>query len=102
MPDPEPVVVVTVVRSGGIAGLHRRWAAEAGVDAAPHWIALVDDCPWHDPPPPTMGADRFMWRISVQQADADDRSVDLPEDAIIGPWRTLVDEVRSAGSPAAS
>lgn len=101
---PDPVVVVTVVRSGGLAGLRREWEAKADADAAPRWIALIDDCPWHEAPPPTTGADRFVWRISVRRPDAGDRSVDLPDDAVTGPWQTLVDEVRAAGAtpPAAS
>ncbi|HKT55858.1 MAG TPA: protealysin inhibitor emfourin [Microbacterium sp.] len=101
MPDPGRVVV-TVVRSGGIAGLRRRWEAEADADAAARWIELIDDCPWGEAPPPVTGADRFMWRISVQWDHADDRAVDLPDDAVTGPWQALVDAVRSAGLPPAA
>jgi hypothetical protein len=101
MHDAEPAVVVTVVRSGGIAGIRRRWEAAASPVAAPHWIALIDDCPWDQPPPHGFGADRFMWRISVSWNRADDRTVDLPDEAVTGPWQKLVDEVRASADSAA-
>lgn len=101
MPDAEPAVVVTVVRSGGIAGIRRRWEADASADAAPRWIALIDDCPWDQPPPHGSGADRFMWRISVTWNRARDRSVDLPDEAVTGPWQKLVDEVQASTEPVA-
>jgi hypothetical protein len=99
MPDAQPAVVVTVVRSGGIAGLRRRWRADATADAASRWIALIDDCPWDQPPPQGSGADRFVWHISVGGQQADDRSVDLPDEAVSGPWQKLVDEVQASGDP---
>jgi hypothetical protein len=89
-------VVVTVVRSGGIAGLRREWRAEPDPDAAPRWVSLIDECPWHDTPPASTGADRFVWRISVAWTRADDLDVELPDDAVTGPWQRLVDEVQSA------
>ncbi|KHK98865.1 hypothetical protein LK09_08355 [Microbacterium mangrovi] len=100
MTNAQPAVVVTVVRSGGFAGIRRRWEAAAGGDAAPRWIALIDDCPWDQPPPHSAGADRFVWRISVSWSRADDRSVELPEDALTGPWQKLVEEVQAAADAA--
>src|SRR5688572_28073569 len=39
------LVIVTVTRSGGIAGIHRTWRAQAEEDAASPWIARINECP---------------------------------------------------------
>jgi hypothetical protein len=88
-------VVVTVVRTGGLAGLRREWRAEPPADALGRWITLVDGCPWDDPTPPSRGADRYVWRIRARVDDQPEREAELGDGQVAGPWRTLVDEVRS-------
>lgn len=103
-------VTVTVVRSGGFAGLRRQWVAAPPPADRPRWVALIDDCPWDEvasgdeaprgdadadgAPTPPPAADRFVWRIDVRRG-ADERDVRLPETRLHGPWRQLVDEVQA-------
>ncbi len=88
-------IVVSVVRSGGLAGIRKTWQAEATDAAGTRWRALIDDCPWDEEPGAASGADRYVWRIRAQASDRDcDREV--PDSALVGPWRTLVDAVRAA------
>jgi len=100
-PDDEPSdasapLLVAVTRTGGFAGLTRVWKAEPPDDEASEWIALIDRCPWDecaDPNP--RGADRFQWSIRAQFDAAWEREADLPDSALTGPWRELVDAVRT-------
>jgi hypothetical protein len=94
--EPDDLVVVTVVRSGGFAGLHRRWVAQPPATETARWVALIDGCPWDDDTPADEdgAADRFMWRIDARSG-RDEREVQLPETRLNGPWRELVDEVQS-------
>ncbi|MGB4137993.1 MAG: protealysin inhibitor emfourin [Microbacterium sp.] len=88
-------IVILVVRSGGIAGLRRRWQVAPERDQQ-HWVALVESCPWDDPEPPArLDADRFTWSIRAVTSH-DERHRELPESALTGPWRELVDAVRAA------
>lgn len=94
-------VVVTVVRTGGFAGLRREWRAEPDEEDVPHWFALIDDCPWDDAGPfPPSGADRFVWRVRAvcdTERGRSERDAELPDERVRGAWRTLIDEVRSGG-----
>jgi hypothetical protein len=47
-PTPQPAVEVDVARSGGIAGITRRWSAQPAGDEASEWISLIDRCPWDE------------------------------------------------------
>ncbi|WP_454131283.1 protealysin inhibitor emfourin [Microbacterium lacticum] len=103
-----PAVAVTVVRSGGLAGMHRRWVVEADASDADPWIALVEACPWDDCGSASAssasnprGADRFSYRLSARVRGAE-RQADLAESDAVGPWRTLIDAVRSASAREAS
>lgn len=89
-------VVIAVVRTGGIAGIRRRWRVEPDPDEAGDWIALIERCPW-DEAPGGSGADRFVWSIRVR-TPSERREQELPDDALDGPWRELVDAVRAASS----
>ena len=90
-------VAILVVRSGGIAGMSRRWSVRpVGTDAA-HWMTLVERCPWDDDPTPGSGADRFVWHIDVRVRRVQREQV-IPEEHLSGPWRDLVDAVRAADS----
>ncbi|TPX00700.1 hypothetical protein FJ656_31440, partial [Schumannella luteola] len=101
-PDPDrdsPAVDIRVTRSGGVAGMRRGWAV-ASPDAR-RWEPLVDACPWDDDGPGLLvrddGPDRMLWRIEVL-APGPARSAELPESAVEGPWRALVETVRDEGS----
>lgn len=94
-PDPTPAVAIRVTRSGGVAGMLRVWLVESV--EADGWLPLVDACPWDDRERPS-GADRFVWRIEVR-APEPTREAELPDGAVRGPWRELVDRVRQEGEP---
>ena len=106
----EATVVVTVVRSGGFAGLTRRWGVQAPPADAARWRTLVDDCPWHDyddacadqrADDASRGADRFSWTLHAMLPDATLRA-DLTETQATGPWRALIDAVREVSGAAAN
>ncbi len=93
---------VTVARSGGIAGLTRRWWVTAPPREPETWIELVESCPWEavnalaigESAAPS-GADRFTWTIEADLAGRSHRAV-VPESRAHGPWRALIDAVRGA------
>jgi len=93
--DEPPRVLVVVVRTGGVAGIRRRWEVEPPRDEAPQWIELIDRCPWQEPCPAQSGADRYVWSIRARTPEAR-REQELPESALDGPWRELIDAVRAA------
>lgn len=90
-------VTITVVRTGGFAGLRRQWVAVPPAAEAPRWIALIDGCPWDDTGDADAangGADRFVWLIDARTGGAR-HEMTLPETRLTGPWRQLVDEVQA-------
>lgn len=101
----EPIVVVVVTRTGGIAGLRREWRAEPPASEAARWTTLIDDCPWDDVETgPPRGADLYVWRIRARSRTPHsilERDAELQDPQVQGPWQALIDEVRaSASSPA--
>ncbi|WP_239539273.1 hypothetical protein [Microbacterium sp. B35-04] len=131
--DPTPAVEVDVARTGGIAGITRRWSAQPPESEASEWISLIDRCPWSEAPspvgaeadgaaakdqaapatdPPRSAADApassegtpsaprapmpdgFVWFIRATWSGADPHEAELPDDAVVGAWRELVDAVR--------
>ena len=95
-PDSEPHVAVRLTRTGGLAGITRRWQAEAPEGDESQWVAVIDQCPWDETPPTdSVRTDGFTWRI-VAVVRHDERSVVLPESAAVGPWATLISVVRDA------
>nr|MCW2727241.1 hypothetical protein [Aeromicrobium sp.] len=82
--------VISVVRSGGFAGLRREWTIEVSApDDAEHWRPIIDACPWdREPGPPR--PDGFVYVVRV-----DPHCATIPEPELDEPWRQLVDEVRS-------
>ncbi len=88
---------ITVERSGGFAGIKRVWTAEAATpDEVKRWQPVVEACPWESLPArgPRNGAgqpDRFIYSIRAGQHRAT-----VPEQALTGPWRTLVDLAKEA------
>lgn len=94
--DDAALVVVLVERTGGIAGLTRRWRAEARDPEAKAWQELIDACPWDAPARAMRGADRFRWRVHAA-AGGTDREAEFGDAALDGAWRRLVDRVREDG-----
>lgn len=91
----EPVLVLTVVRSGGFTGITRRWRVEATTDAdAECWWPLVRACPWDDALDASQQhPDGFCYEVHVN-----DRAAALAEpDVTNGPWAALVEAVREHG-----
>ncbi|GAA2098668.1 protealysin inhibitor emfourin [Actinomadura alba] len=80
---------VTVVRSGGFAGIERRGEADTATD--PVLGELVDRVDLGALRPPAPGADRFMYEI-----DVGGRTAVVDEAQLSGPLRQLVDRVLSA------
>jgi hypothetical protein len=93
--DEATPVVIAVVRTGGIAGISRRWTIEAAPDQAGEWIDRIDRCPWDADLESGSGADRFVWSIRAR-TPRERRERDVPDTALSGPWRDLVDAVRAA------
>lgn len=105
-PTNDPVVRVTVTRTGGFAGRTREWCAEPDGPDARRWVALIDECPWDqaDRPEPPRGADMFVWRIRAQVLYPEEpleRDAQLQDPQVTGPWQALIDEVRTAARPTA-
>lgn len=90
-------LTISVVRTGGVAGLRRSWELHLDCDdAADSWRPLLDACPWGAAA--SAGApDRFMYRIT-----AGDRSATVAERDLSGPWRELTDRVRAASEQSPS
>lgn len=84
--------LITVVRSGGFAGLRREWSVEVSApQEAEHWRPIVEACPWDDAPCEATTPDGFVYDFRV----ADHQAV-VAERELAGPWRQLADEVRRA------
>lgn len=95
---PENRIVIAVVRSGGLAGLRRRWRVEPAPEQTPQWIQLVERCPWQERQDSAgPGADRYMWSIHALLHDEQLQQV-IPDALLQGAWRELVDAVRDADS----
>ncbi|MFK0402485.1 protealysin inhibitor emfourin [Microbacterium sp. NPDC090225] len=96
----DPGVIIAVVRSGGIAGISRRWRVEIAASDSPDaepWIALIERCPWSANLDDSGGADRFVWSIRAR-TPTEHLERELPDGAVAGPWRDLVDAVRAASA----
>lgn len=92
-------LVISVVRTGGFAGLRREWRA---MGTSTDWSPTLDACPWgRTPGGAHTGVDRFAWRIEVT-GGARLLAVALSDDALTGPWRELVDRVQAASGSAGS
>jgi hypothetical protein len=99
-------VNITVVRSGGFAGLRRTWRVEVDADSRAgldDWRGIVEACPWSE------GVDldgdgvpdRFVFVITVEslpEASSHDTELraTLPEGRVVGPWKQLIERVQSA------
>ena len=93
--DDDDLLVVAVVRTGGIAGLRRRWRVEMPSPEAHDWLVLIERCPWNAPAEHDAGADRYVWSIQVRMP-SEERERELADSELRGAWRDLVDAVRDA------
>ncbi len=92
---------ISVERTGGIAAMTRVWTVNAVSETARNqWQPIVEACPWDAVPRTPRAAaaefqesqpDRFIYSIRAGQHRAA-----LPERAVTGPWRVLVDSTRAA------
>ncbi len=92
---------ISVERTGGIAAMTRVWTVNAESEKARNqWQPIVEACPWDAVPRTPRAAaaeysgsqpDRFIYSIRAGQHRAA-----LPEQAVTGPWRVLVDSTRAA------
>ncbi len=99
-------LTILVVRSGGFAGIRRAWRVLAEGSDVERWAVLVEACPWEaaeaaSTADDAAGADRFAWEVAAARAGADHRAL-LAEDDAGGPWRELIDRVRSDGESVAA
>src|SRR4051794_7431872 len=84
---------IELVRSGGVAGVTRRWSLDSedlSAEEAAEFerlLAALDDVPAAPPPP---GADRFQYELRVTRG-GQTRTVTLPEGAIPAGLRPLID-----------
>jgi hypothetical protein len=92
------VIAISVSRSGGMAGLSRTWTVTVSDDdeAEPAWQSLVDACPWDqsdDSQNTQQQPDRYVYLIV-----ANSHRAHVPEQAVTGPWRALLDQVKEASN----
>ena len=93
--DGDDRVIVVVVRSGGLLGRSKRWVAEPEASHTERWVTLIERCPWDQRTDATGGADRYMWSIHAT-LPGERREQEVPDAALDGPWRDLVEAVREA------
>lgn len=95
---PEPVVIA-VIRTGGLTGVPRQWRVAPAEPDAEGWVSLVEQCPWDEPVEiDQRSRDRYVWRIEVRMPE-EEREREMPESALVGAWRELVEAVRAAPRP---
>ena len=90
------ILLITVVRSGGFAGLRQEWQAEVGDPGErDDWMLLIQACPWGRTPTDPTSHDRYLWRIEARGPRLR-RSATVPDAFLDGPWRALVERVRTS------
>jgi hypothetical protein len=87
---------VIVSRSGGIAGVRVTWEVQVDEQAdAEAWADFLTSLPWDDVVERAPQPDRYVYRIRCAPHE-----VVLAEPDLSGPWRQLVDRVRTANDRA--
>ena len=83
--------VITVARTGGFAGMRREWTVEVSAPQdAERWRPIVEACPWDTTGEAPATPDGFVYDLRVA-----DHTAVVAERELDGPWRELVDAVRS-------
>lgn len=100
MPQPVDPLTITVVRTGGFAGLRRAWRVEVAEPEVDMWTPLLDACPWEEPAACAAGADRFSWEVAAVHGP-NGRHARLGDGDAAGPWRELIDRVQADGAAVA-
>lgn len=88
----EPAIIVTVARTGGVAGLRAEWRVAS--DDSDQWMPLIEACPWHMVTADPHSRDRYIYIIEVT-APKRRCKAQVPEASLIGPWKELVERVQS-------
>ena len=86
---------ISVVRTGGFAGLKREWRISSSDAPDVDWAGLIDACPWGAAAKPvdSRARDRFVWRLEAKDGSRSCRAT-LGDGQLTGSWKALVDEVR--------
>jgi hypothetical protein len=88
----EPAIVVTVARTGGLAGLRAEW--RVATDDCDEWTPLIEACPWDTVAADPHSRDRYVYLIEVMSPNRRCKA-QVPEASLVGPWKELVDKVQS-------
>ena len=91
-PRSDPAIVITVARTGGIAGLSATWRVASNDHE--EWMPLIEACPWDTVAADPASRDRYVYAIDVA-VPRKRRKAEVPEAALVGPWKDLVDRVQS-------
>lgn len=103
-PDPEPSAeprldhtpagdwTVSVVRTGGFAGLRREWRVTSASRPEVDWRPLVEACEWDAPVRSQQARDGFMWRIQASGPSCDCAAT-VAEPGVTAEWRELINAV---------
>jgi hypothetical protein len=77
----ERIATVTIVRSGGVAGMSRRRSLDGAslTDAQAKALAALAASP---PRPPARGADRFSFAVTLAYDGGATRELTVPEGAV--------------------
>ncbi len=91
-------VKLTIVRSGGFAGLSRQWSAVIDPQE-PEWEELLTRIPRDDVANDTGQRDRFVYLVTCEPPTAERPywQCEVPEGQFTGPWQDLLERVRAAG-----
>lgn len=82
---------IEVSRSGGFAGLSRTWSVEVSpAEAEERWLPLLEQAEAENAE--TLHRDRFIYHIVVVGY----RDAMVPESAVQGPWKELLERARNA------
>jgi hypothetical protein len=77
----ERIASLSIVRSGGVAGVTRRRGVEAATltPSQKKALAALAAAP---PAPPARGADRFSFALTLAYEDGTTQEITVPEDAV--------------------
>jgi len=85
-------MIITVIRSGGFAGLSRQWSIRVEEQAdEEQWRELIDRLPWEQDLATQDEPDRYIYRVRCAPREAV-----IPERKLTGPWRELIHRVQEA------
>lgn len=90
---------IDISRSGGFAGLTRRWSIEPDGEEEDQWRELIDACPWDEADDGGNQPDRYIYRIEAVQyrsAVREQYRATVPEHLLSGAWRQLIEKTQQA------